>query len=44
MRHRGRKESSMEVRLDDLAAALADEVDMPVDQALDTLVAWVDAG
>jgi hypothetical protein len=31
------------VRLDDLAAALADEVGIPSDQALDTLVAWVDA-
>jgi hypothetical protein len=31
------------ISLDDLAAALADEVGMPSDQALATLVAWVDA-
>jgi hypothetical protein len=31
------------VRLDDLAAALADEVNMPVDQALASLVAWTEA-
>jgi hypothetical protein len=40
----GRKGSNMEtVRLGDLAAALADEVGMPVDQALTSLVDWVDA-
>jgi hypothetical protein len=45
MRHRGLKgEHTMEsVRLDDLAAALADEVGMPVSQALATLVAWTEA-
>jgi hypothetical protein len=31
------------VHLGDLAAALADEAGIPVNQVLDTLVAWVDA-